>query len=110
MSEEEKLYLVKANVDEIIDECLSVKHVIVVSRTNQGIKSNIRDIEYKNLISSELPECLAEPMEATDPLFILYTSGSTGNPKGILHTHGEYLLYVTMPFQLFFNYQKNDIF
>lgn len=100
----------KANVDEIIEACTTVEKIIVVNYSGQPIPMNDRDIWYHDLVAHVSSECPAEPMEATEPLFILYTSGSTGRPKGILHGQGGYLLYVTMSFQLVFNYQAGDIY
>lgn len=105
-----KIIPVKDNVDEIIDECESVKKVVVVNYLDQPIKIGKNDVWYHEVLKKTSADCPIETMEATDPLFILYTSGSTGKPKGILHGQGGYLLFATMTFQLVFNYQPGDIY
>lgn len=100
----------KANVDEIIAKCTSVKNVIVVRYTEYELKMQNNDIWYHDLVSEQTIDCPPEPMQASDPLFILYTSGSTGQPKGILHGQGGYILFATMTFQLVFNYKAGDIY
>lgn len=100
----------KANVDEVVADCPSVKNIIIVAYTKQKIPLNEKDIWYHNLIAGQAKACAPETMEATDPLFILYTSGSTGTPKGVLHGQAGYLLHVTMTFRDVFNYQEDDIY
>lgn len=100
----------KASVDEIIGDCTSVQHTIVVQHTQQAITMNHNDHWYHEIIATQPAECPAEAMSASDPLFILYTSGSTGKPKGILHGQAGYLLQATMTFQLIFNYQPGDVY
>ena len=83
---------VKASVDATIGSLPSVEHIIVVRHT--GIDAPMtqgRDAFYDELLAAADPHCPAEPMEAEHPLFILYSSGSTAKPKGILHTSGGYL-------------------
>ena len=83
---------IKARVDEQMGDLESLETIVVVAKT--GIEcpmSEGRDVFYDEIMEQADPECPATPMEAEHPLFILYTSGSTAKPKGILHTTGGYL-------------------
>ncbi|WP_249010769.1 acetate--CoA ligase [Conexibacter sp. DBS9H8] len=83
---------VKANVDAVMSDLASLEHIIVVrSKGTECEMRDGRDIWYHDLVVDADTECPPEPMDAEDPLFVLYTSGSTAKPKGILHTTGGYL-------------------
>ena len=83
---------VKHAVDQAIGDLQSLEHIIVVRHTGIDVPMRHgRDVFYDELISAADPICTAEPVEAEHPLFILYSSGSTAKPKGILHTSGGYL-------------------
>ena len=83
---------VKQNVDEVMGDLETLEHIVVVR--SKGVDCEMkegRDVYYDEIMEAADAECEAEPMDAEDPLFVLYTSGSTAKPKGILHTTGGYL-------------------
>ncbi|KAA3448549.1 acetate--CoA ligase [Mesorhizobium sp. SARCC-RB16n] len=105
----------KENTDKAIDIAakhhVEVKTVVVVRRTGGKIGwAPGRDVWYHDELATVRPECKPEKMKAEDPLFILYTSGSTGQPKGVLHTTAGYLVYASMTHQYVFDYHDGDIY
>ena len=103
----------KVNVDGALTnkgtEC--VKHVLVVRRTGSKVPMYApRDQSYEELVARQAKTCVPEVMNAEDPLFILYTSGSTGQPKGVLHTSGGYLVYASFTHQSIFDLREEDIY
>ncbi|MDC0662659.1 acetate--CoA ligase [Marinobacter sp. SS21] len=103
----------KKNVDAALSgsNLSGVEKVVVVSRTGGEVNWNDgRDARYEDLMAAAAPDCAPEPMNAEDPLFMLYTSGSTGAPKGVLHTTGGYLVYASMTHQYVFDYQDGDVY
>ncbi len=106
-----KIVELKKTVDEALRRCPSVESVIVVKRTGQEIRMEPgRDYWYHELIKLPVANghCPTEVMDAEDPLFILYTSGTTGKPKAILHVHGGYMVGVYSSLKYVFDIQDED--
>jgi acetyl-CoA synthetase len=103
----------KTNVDASIERlgAGAVDYVVVVRRTGTPINMVAgRDIYFDEAAAQVTDDCPCENMNAEDPLFLLYTSGSTGNPKGVVHTTGGYLVWASMTHQYVFDYHDGDIY
>jgi acetyl-CoA synthetase len=106
-----KIVELKKTVDEALKRCPSVESVIVVKRTGQEIRMEPgRDYWYHELIKLPVANghCPTEVMDAEDPLFILYTSGTTGKPKAVLHVHGGYMVGIYSTLKYVFDIQDDD--
>ena len=106
-----KIIDLKSIVDEALESCDGVSTVLVVKRTQCEIQlKEGRDKWLQPLLDMASPERIAEVMDAEDPLFILYTSGSTGMPKGMVHTAAGYMVYTAYSFKNAFQYREDDIY
>src|SRR5882724_9967774 len=101
----------KKNVDEAIKDCPFVTTVIVGRRTGQDVGwQEGRDIWWHDFVKTADAYTAPEPMDAEDMLYLLYTSGSTGQPKGIIHTTGGYLTGVSATHRLIFDLREEDVY
>lgn len=104
------------NLKETVDQALQggdtpVEHVVVVKHLGQETAwVEGRDVDYAAAVAAQPSDCPAETMESEDPLFILYTSGTTGKPKGILHTTGGYLTHAKYSTRVVFDLKPQDVY
>jgi acetyl-CoA synthetase len=103
----------KASVDESLRDTPTVEKVVVVRRLGEAAKAPMqpgRDLWWHELVAGASDECAAEPMDSEDMLFVLYTSGTTGKPKGIVHTTGGYLVGAATTHHYVFDIKEDDVY
>jgi acetyl-CoA synthetase len=101
----------KQSADAAVQECPSIEHVVTVRRCdNEHAFIEGRDVWYHDLVAEQSTDCPAEPMDAEDFLYLLYTSGTTGKPKGIAHTTGGYMTQVAATHRMIFDIHEDDVY
>ncbi len=103
----------KASVDEALCGTPTIQSVVVVRRIGDAAKASMqagRDVWWHDLTDAASDQCAAEPMDAEDMLFVLYTSGTTGKPKGIVHTSAGYLVGVSTTHRYVFDIKEEDVY
>ncbi len=101
----------KQNVDEALKKCQSIQKVLVLKRVGNKVEMRKgRDVWWDELVPAQSPKCEAAPLDSEHPLYTLYTSGTTGKPKGVVHTTGGYLTHVLMTMRWVFDLKDDDIY